>query len=88
MKMQPNVDFTQLDERQMRALIQAHAERGRCLTDQRPTMRQTLAIWWSRHQERKQLARELIHFSAEVLEDFGMTREDAEKEIHKPFWRV
>ena len=43
----------------------------------------TVDIWMQRSRQRKQLARLDKH----LLEDIGLTKEMATKEIKKPFWK-
>ena len=46
----------------------------------------TLHLWWDRAKERRQMAKELRAFPDEVLQDFGMTRDQAHALVNKPFW--
>jgi uncharacterized protein YjiS (DUF1127 family) len=39
--------------------------------------------WWRRMQDRNQLA----NMTERELRDFGLSRQDADQEIRKPFWR-
>ncbi|WP_244425531.1 DUF1127 domain-containing protein [Bradyrhizobium sp. STM 3843] len=47
-----------------------------------------LRIWWERWRERRRFARELPWMADEVLEDYGLTREDARRLCRRPFWRA
>ena len=47
-----------------------------------------VALWFHRWQERRQMRRDLPSFNEGVLEDFGMSRQEAFDEIGKPFWRA
>ena len=46
-----------------------------------------LRIWWARSRERRAFARELPLLADEVLEDYGLTREEARRLCRRPFWR-
>lgn len=48
----------------------------------------TLRLWWQRHDERRRMRRDLATFSEEMLEDFGLTRREAERLARQPFWRA
>ncbi|SMD19566.1 DUF1127 domain-containing protein [Rhizobium sp. RU36D] len=48
----------------------------------------TLELWWLRYRERKAMRRDLPTFPPEVLEDFGLTRAEAEKQAKLPFWKA
>ncbi|MCO6185634.1 DUF1127 domain-containing protein [Rhizobium sp. L1K21] len=47
-----------------------------------------VALWSRRWRIRRQMARDLPSFNEAVLEDFGMSRQEALGEIDKPFWRA
>ncbi len=49
---------------------------------------QTLELWWLRYRERQAMRSDLPTFPPEVLEDFGLTREEAEKQSKLPFWKA
>lgn len=44
----------------------------------------TIATW----QQRYELRRHLLEMDAHLLDDIGMSREQAEREAAKPFWRA
>lgn len=50
-------------------------------------MTDTLRLWRERWIERRLFARELDMLPDETLRDFGMTRDAAYEESHRPFWR-
>ena len=43
-------------------------------------------IWWERWLERRWFARALPWLADEVLEDYGLTREQARRLCRRPFW--
>lgn len=47
-----------------------------------------LCVWWQRWLERRRFARELPWMADEVLEDYGLTREQARRLCRRPFWRA
>jgi uncharacterized protein YjiS (DUF1127 family) len=47
-----------------------------------------LRVWWGRWRERRSFARGLPGIADEVLEDFGLTRDEARKLCRRPFWRA
>ncbi|MNL82195.1 hypothetical protein D3C87_2095210 [compost metagenome] len=47
-----------------------------------------LGLWWLRYRERQRMQRDLPTFTDEVLEDFGLTREQAAEQAKRPFWRA
>lgn len=47
-----------------------------------------LMLWRDRIRYRAELRRELLPQPDSVLEDAGMTREEAQREAFKPFWRA
>ncbi|MGC2782001.1 MAG: DUF1127 domain-containing protein [Bradyrhizobium sp.] len=47
-----------------------------------------LRLWWERWRERRRFARELPWIADEVLEDYGLTREEARRLCRRPFWRA
>ncbi|MGJ4939351.1 DUF1127 domain-containing protein [Bradyrhizobium sp. HKCCYLS1011] len=47
-----------------------------------------LRIWWERWRERRRFGRELPWMADEVLEDYGLTREQARRLCRRPFWRA
>lgn len=48
----------------------------------------TLRLWRLRHRERYGMRRDLPTLPNEVLEDFGLTRQQAESLSRRPFWRA
>ena len=54
--------------------------------DKRPA--RTAATLVSRWLERRRFARALPWMADEVLEDYGLTREDALRICRRPFWRA
>nr|WP_320143145.1 hypothetical protein [uncultured Cohaesibacter sp.] len=77
-------DFKRMDHHQALALITRHGPK-------RPrSLKQTLTLWLGRHNERRQMRRDLgtVGFTDAVLEDFGMSRQAAEKEASKYFWQA
>ena len=58
-----------------------------------PTSRKALfktlpVVWWRRFVQRRQMARDLQSFPPEVLEDFGLSYDEANALVNKPFWRA
>ncbi|MGJ5181051.1 DUF1127 domain-containing protein [Bradyrhizobium oligotrophicum] len=47
-----------------------------------------LRLWWARWRERRRFARELPWIADEVLEDYGLTRDEARRLCRRPFWRA
>ena len=47
-----------------------------------------LRLWWKRWRERHRFARELPWIADEVLEDYGLTRDEARRLCRRPFWRA
>ncbi|MGJ5008412.1 DUF1127 domain-containing protein [Bradyrhizobium oligotrophicum] len=47
-----------------------------------------LRSWWERWRERRRFARALPWLADEVLEDYGLTREEARRLCRRPFWRA
>jgi uncharacterized protein YjiS (DUF1127 family) len=45
-------------------------------------------VWWERWLERRWFARALPLLADEVLEDYGLTREEARRLCRRPFWRA
>jgi uncharacterized protein YjiS (DUF1127 family) len=45
-------------------------------------------IWWERWRERRRFARALPWLADEVLEDYGLTREQVRRLCRRPFWRA
>jgi len=45
-----------------------------------------LRLWWERWRERRRFAWELPGIADEVLEDYGLTREEARRLCRRPFW--
>ncbi|XUM21120.1 DUF1127 domain-containing protein [Bradyrhizobium oligotrophicum S58] len=45
-----------------------------------------LRLWWARWHERRRFARELPWLADEVLEDYGLTRDEARRLCRRPFW--
>ena len=77
-------DFNRMSHHEALALVASYGpERQRSL-------RQTLALWLGRRKERQQMRCDLntIGFNDAVLEDCGMTRQEAEKEASKYFWQA
>jgi uncharacterized protein YjiS (DUF1127 family) len=50
-------------------------------------LKSILHIWWMRWRERRRFARVLPWLADEVLEDYGLTREQARWLCRRPFWR-
>jgi uncharacterized protein YjiS (DUF1127 family) len=46
------------------------------------------SVWHDRWFMRRAMVREMQAFNDAMYEDFGMTREEAQKEAEKPFWRA
>jgi uncharacterized protein YjiS (DUF1127 family) len=61
----------------------AHDDRG---TDRR--VLSLVRVWWSRWLERRRFARALPSMADEVLEDYGLTRDEAWRLCRRPFWRA
>ena len=53
----------------------------------RMSMTDILRVWRARWEERRLFARELTFLPDETLKDFGMTRDEAYEQSHRPFWR-
>ncbi|MBT9371038.1 hypothetical protein [Rhizobium sp. CSW-27] len=47
-----------------------------------------LRLWQSRRSLRRQMERDMHSYNDTMFEDAGMTREEAEREVRKPFWRA
>lgn len=47
-----------------------------------------LRLWWERWRERRRFARALPWMTDEVLEDYGLTRDEARRLCRRPFWRA
>ena len=45
-------------------------------------------IWWTRWLERRRFARALSLLADEVLDDYGLTRDEARRLCRRPFWRA
>ncbi|WP_035645187.1 DUF1127 domain-containing protein [Bradyrhizobium sp. ORS 285] len=52
-----------------------------------PESKSLLRLWWARWRERRRFARELPWLADEVLEDYGLTRDEARRLCRRPFWR-
>ncbi len=50
-------------------------------------MHNTVNAWIARHRYRRDLVRQL-ELGNHLIEDIGLTREQALSEIRKPFWRA
>jgi uncharacterized protein YjiS (DUF1127 family) len=50
-------------------------------------MHNTVNAWIARHRYRRDLVRQL-ELGSHLIEDIGLTREQALSEIRKPFWRA
>lgn len=46
----------------------------------------TFNVWRARRRMRREMASDLRTFTDAMLEDAGMTRRQAEREVRKPFW--
>ncbi|MGJ5078410.1 DUF1127 domain-containing protein [Bradyrhizobium sp. HKCCYLS3013] len=53
-----------------------------------PESKSLLRLWWARWRERRSFARELPWLADEVLEDYGLTRDEARRSCRRPFWRA
>ena len=76
--------FHQLSDREMRALIEKSGHN----TGNQFSLAATLRLWYRRIRDRRQMRRDLPSFTAAVLEDFGLSRAEAERQARKPFWRA
>ena len=47
-----------------------------------------LRLWWERWRERRRFARDLPWLADEVLEDYGLTREEVRQLCRRPFWQA
>jgi uncharacterized protein YjiS (DUF1127 family) len=47
----------------------------------------TFRLWQERRRIRRQMSLDMDTFNEAMFEDVGMTREEAEREVRKPFWR-
>lgn len=45
-------------------------------------------IWQLRRRNRKQMARDMRNFTDAVFQDFGITKQEALKEVSKHFWQA
>jgi len=72
--------FHLIDDMDIAALTFAAIERVEAFT---VTVRQTLATWLRRSNQR----RELMMMSSHMLEDIGLSRYEIEKEAAKYFWQ-
>nr|WP_321462739.1 hypothetical protein [uncultured Cohaesibacter sp.] len=77
-------DFNRFTQQQALSLICSYHP------DRKHGVRQILALWLGRYKERREMRRDLrtIGFNDAVLEDFGMTRHEAEREASKYFWQA
>lgn len=46
----------------------------------------TFNVWQARRRMRRDMARDMRTFTDAMIEDAGMTRQEAEREVRKPFW--
>ncbi len=46
----------------------------------------TFNVWRERRRIRGQMGRDMRTFTDAMIEDAGMTRKEAEREVRKPFW--
>ncbi len=46
----------------------------------------TFNVWQARRRMRRGMARDMRIFTDAMIEDAGMTRKEAEREVRKPFW--
>ncbi|NPU63950.1 DUF1127 domain-containing protein [Bradyrhizobium sp. 83012] len=53
-----------------------------------PESKSLLRLWWARWRERRRFARELPWLADEVLEDYGLTRDEARRLCRRPLWRA
>jgi uncharacterized protein YjiS (DUF1127 family) len=79
-------EFNRFGDREVLALIEKAAGRS----GKPATMRERLVLWLGRYRQRRQMARDLnsVGFTDTVLKDFGLTRQQAEKEAAKHFWQA
>ncbi|WP_119306713.1 DUF1127 domain-containing protein [Cohaesibacter haloalkalitolerans] len=79
-------EFNRFGDREVLALIEKAAGRS----GKPATMQERLVLWLGRYRQRRQMARDLnsIGFTDTVLEDFGLTRQQAEREAAKHFWQA
>ncbi len=47
-----------------------------------------MRTWWLRFNERRRMQRDLPTFPDEMLEDFGLTRDEAKALSTRPFWKA
>ncbi|AJY46181.1 DUF1127 domain-containing protein [Martelella endophytica] len=55
--------------------------------DQTATGLALMKLWAHRYIERRRMRRDLPDLTPEMLQDFGLTRTEAEKLARTPFWR-
>ncbi|CCE03273.1 DUF1127 domain-containing protein [Bradyrhizobium sp. STM 3809] len=53
-----------------------------------PAPASLLLLSWQRWRERRRFARELPWLADEVLQDYGLTRDEAQRLCRRPFWRA
>lgn len=75
-------EYTRYEQRQIAGLL---VEAPRHLSGFE-AVRATFNVWQARRNLRRQMARDMETFTDAMLEDAGMTRKEAEREVRKPFW--
>lgn len=75
-------EYTRYEQRQIAGLL---VEAPRHVTGFAAVLA-TFNVWRARRQMRRAMARDMDTFTDAMIEDAGMTRNEAEREVRKPFW--
>lgn len=68
------------------AQIGGHVRKIHSNGDACSRLKSILLVWWTRWRERRRFARVLPWLADEVLEDYGLTRDEARRLCRRPFW--
>lgn len=76
-------DYRRYEQRQLAGLLGEGSHHG----NRFGVLMATLLLWHERRRIRRQMARDMDTFNDAMFEDAGTTRQAAEREVRKPFWR-
>lgn len=76
-------DYRRYEQRQLAELLGEGSRHG----NRFGVLVTTLLLWQERRRIRRQMARDMETFNDAMFEDAGTTRQAAEREVRKPFWR-
>ncbi len=76
-------DYRRYEQRQLAGLLGEGSRHGNRFV----VLMATFGLWQERRRIRRQMKRDMETFNDAMFEDAGMTREEAECEVRKPFWR-